>query len=374
MFRVINKGIVPCLVVALALISTNLQAKPNKEKTTTVRWGPVDLPAATSEGPGEAHNELAGLDGFSAFLLGFYATLADYEVNKPCEDCYITKIEPNLVLPDGTTGNYNNGLMLHHVVNFNFSRPDITCRPDIFSDQSIKALGGAAGGNERFFAAGNERTVMAVSDGYGYYVAPDDDWGLNYHIMNMKPEARQVYFEFTFTWVDAKQGKDRLRPIWVDIDQCNDSEVDVPAGYSDVHWDWQADRTHNVTDIGGHVHNYGISIAWKNETKNDNICTSVAGYSEGSPYAPVGPGTGADSAHPVDANVVTSDPLGLGNYNGNISDMTVCSAGTSGPTNAKGDLMRAHTQIYRPDETHHDMGIMIGYLDEEYCITNFWCY
>ncbi|MBD3647381.1 MAG: hypothetical protein HUJ31_08025 [Pseudomonadales bacterium] len=384
MSRAIQRIIVPVLAVTFALTSTGLIAAPGGkgggggggERTTTVRWGPIDLPAATSEGPGEVHNELAGVSGFSAFLLGFFTELADYEVNKPCEDCYIVAVEPNLVLADGTTGNYNNGTMLHHVVNLNYSRPDVTCQPDLFSDQTIKALGGAAGGNERFFAAGNERTIMNLADGYGYYVGSGDEWGLTYHVMNMQPQPKTVYFEYTFTWVSANKAKgiEAVRPIWVDIDQCNDSEVAVPAGYSDVHWSWQADRTHKVTDIGGHVHNYGLSIAWENESTNQNICTSVAGYSAGSPYAPTGPGTGADVQHPLDYNTVTSDPLGLDNYNGNIADMTVCSDGANGPTNAKGDLMTTHTQIYRPDETDHDMGIMIGYMDEELCLTDTWCY
>ena len=358
-------------ILFASLLSGGVQAQVNE---TTVRWGPLHLPAATSEGPGQLDNEIAGASGVGAFLLSFFSDLADYPVTKPCEDCYIVGIKPNLVLADGTTVNFSNGGMLHHVVNINFSRPDITCRPNIFSSQSIKALGGVMGGNQRFYAAGNERTVMDLADGYGYYVAPGDDWGLVYHIMNMVPVARDMYFEFTFKWVDASEVKDSLRPIWVDIDQCNDSEVSVPAGYSDVEWSWNADRTHKVTSIGGHVHDYGISIAWKDESQNQNLCTSVAGYAAGSPYAPVGPGTGADAAHPLDANVVTSDPLGLSTYNGNIADMTVCKTGSSGPTVGKGDLLKAHTQINRPDATDSDMGIMIGYLDEAYCITNFWCF
>jgi len=346
-----------------------------QEQTTTVRWGPIELPAATDEGPGEAHNEIAGTSGLSRLLLGLFTSVADYAVTKPCEDCYITGIDPNLVLADGTTANFNNGTMLHHVVNMNFSRPDVTCRPNLFSGETIKLLGAIAGGNERFYAAGNERTIADMSDGYGYYVGSGDDWGLVYHLMNMQPQPKTVYFEYTFTWVDAdSQNLDRVRPIWIDIDQCDDSEAMVPAGYSDIEWSWQADRSHKVTDIGGHVHNYGISIAWKNETRDQNICTSVAGYAPGSTAVPIGPGTGQDAAHPVDYNTVTSDPLGLDNFNGNISDMTVCSVGDSGPKVRRGDLMKTHTQIYRPDETDHDMGIMVGFMDEDFCITNFWCF
>ncbi len=346
-----------------------------QEQTTVVRWGPIELPAATAEGPGEAHNEIAGVSGLRAALLGLFASVADYPVTKPCEDCYITSIKPNLVLEDGTTGNFDNGLMLHHVVNMNFSRPDITCRPNIFSGQQIKRLGGLTGGNERFFASGNERTYSTITDGHGYYVGDGDDWGLVYHVMNMAPEARDVYFEYEFTWVDADaESRDRVRPMWIDIDQCGDSEVEVPPGYSDITWAWQADRSHEITDIGGHVHNYGISIAWRNETTGENACTSVAGYGPNSPYAPVGPGLGTDAAHPSGFNTVTSDPLGLGSFQGNISDMTTCHGGNDGPDVDRGDQMMTHTQIHRPDATDHDMGIMVGYLDEDFCLTNFWCF
>jgi hypothetical protein len=54
-----------------------------------------------------------------------------------------------------------------------------------------------------------------------------------------------------------------------------------------------------------------------------NIFTSVAGYASGSPFVPVGPGSGADASHPASYNTVNSDPIGLDSYEGHISDMTV---------------------------------------------------
>jgi hypothetical protein len=356
-----------------AALATALIAAPAAAvNTTVVRWGPVVLPAADANGPGQIENEVAGVSGLSAWLIGLFQSIADYPVNKPCSDCYIVGIEPNLVFADGTTANFNNGTMLHHVVNVNYSRPDITCRPNLFSSKPIKLLGGVAGGNERFFASGNERTYMDVDDGYGYYVGSGDDWGLIYHLMNMSPYEKTVYFEYTFHWVPASgSGLDRTRPIWIDIDQCDDSEAVAHAGYNDLQWSWKADRTHTMVSLGGHIHDYGISIAWRNESNGQTSCTSVAGYSAGSAFVPVGPGTGSDAAHPVSANTVSSDPIGLSNYAGHISDMTICDPHSR---TYKNQTMRVHTQIYRPDETDHDMGIMVGYLDEDFCITNFWCY
>ena len=363
-----NRTTVTGTLLALALAASPAAA----ENTTVVRWGPIVLPAADANGPGQVHNEVAGVSGLSALLIGLFQSVADYPVQKPCGDCYIVGIEPNLVLADGTTANFDNGTMLHHVVNVNYSRPDITCRPNLFSSEPIKLLGGAAGGNERFFAAGNERTHMAVDDGYGYYVGNGDDWGLVYHLMNMSPAEKTVYFEYTFHWVPASgSGIDRTRPIWIDIDQCDDSEAVAHAGYNDLTWSWKADRSHRMISIGGHIHDYGISIAWRNESRGQNSCTSVAGYAEGSPFVPVGPGSGADSSHPVSATTVASDPLGLANYAGHISDMTICDPHSR---TSKRETMRVHAQIYRPDETDHDMGIMVGYLDEDFCFTNFWCF
>jgi hypothetical protein len=340
------------------------------QNTTTVRWGPIVLPAGSMGAPGQIENEVAGVSGLSEFLIGLFQSTADYQVTKPCSDCFIIGIEPNLVLEDGSTANFNNGTMLHHVVNVNYSRPDITCRPG-FSNL-INLLGLAAGGNERFFAAGNERTINSMPAGYGYYVGSGDDWGLIYHLMNMSPYEKTVYFEYTFTWVPASgSGIERTRPIWLDIDQCDDSEADVPAGYSDTQWTWKADRSSRLVDIGGHIHDYGISIAFYNHSRNENICTSVAGYAPGSPYVPIGPGTGADAAHPVSYNTVTTDPIGIANYAGHISDMTQCDPFSR---IRKGNTTRLHTQINRPDATDHDMGIMIGFMDEDFCITNFWCF
>lgn len=337
-------------------------------ETTTVLWGPVHVPAM-------GHSEaIAGVHGRGEALLGMSGEVHDYAVNKPCGDCYITDIVPNLVTADGVTGNYSpNGLMLHHVVNMNWSNPDVTCRPDVTSDLPIKQLGGIMGGNERFTASGNERTPADLSDGYGYYVASGDKWGLLYHIMNMGMVDQEVYFEYTFTWTPASEFNGAgVRPIWVDIDQCISSEVPVGAGYTDVHWDWVNDRTHQVTDIGGHVHDYGISTSWENATSGETICNSVAGYSENSPYAPIGPGVG-DDAHALTHNTVYSDPIGLASYEGHISDMTGCKVGDTGPSNAKGDLLRNHTQIYRPDFADDQMGILIGYMDEALCFSDFWC-
>ncbi len=363
-------------IAALALAGlTAFGVAAAHEETTTVRWGPIDLPAATEEGPGELWNEIAGLSGLRAAVIDGITGSGDFEVNKPCEDCYIVGIKPNLVLENGETANFNNGVMLHHVVNLNFSNPDVTCRPSIFSPQPIKLLGALAGGNERIFAAGNERTAGQLTDDYGYYLAEGDHLGLIYHLMNMNPEPKTVYFEYTFIYQDAADHDlDSVRPIWMDVDQCGTSTVSVPAGYSDVTWDWQSDRTHRLVGAGGHIHNYGINVAWTNTSTSETLCNSLAGYEKGSPYKPVGPGTGDSDAHPEYPETVDSHRLGLENYEGNIATMSICTPGRDAPKTARRDEMRLNAQIYRPDQGYHDMGIMVGFMDEKFCLTDFWCF
>jgi hypothetical protein len=108
------------------------------ETTTTVRYGPFTIPAGTHADPGMIHNRL---------LLG---------VRRPCADCYVTGMTPDLVYADGSTATMAQGPMLHHAVWTSQFRPDPTC-----SGQWL----GLAG--ERFFASGNERTAVSFPTGYG---------------------------------------------------------------------------------------------------------------------------------------------------------------------------------------------------------------
>jgi hypothetical protein len=179
----------------------------------------------------------------------------------------------------------------------------------------------------------------------------------------------------TFQWVSS--GVEGIRPMWLDFDQCDDSERGLPAGYSDTHWDWRADRSGYVKTIGGHVHDHGISIAWQNRSRSRHVFASVAGYAAGSEFDPAGPGSGSDASHPRSARVVTSDPLGLANFEGHLSDMTVGRPSSDNGRVAKGNSMRLHTQYNRPTPTpadEGDMGIMILSFDEDLCITDLFCF
>lgn len=119
-------GIAALTALLLFVVAGTAQAR---QHTTTLRWGPVELPPAANGQPAHIENEIAGLFGLRKTLTGLITSVAHCDMQNPCEDRYITGIKPNMVLADGTTANFDNGTMLHHVVNVNCSLADVTCRP-----------------------------------------------------------------------------------------------------------------------------------------------------------------------------------------------------------------------------------------------------
>src|ERR687897_835527 len=172
------------VVVELAISLVVLTAPaPAATYTKVVRYGPFSLPAATDAGPGMIHNQLK------------------FAVERPCLDCFITGFTPDLVYPDGTRATMATGAMLHHFVLTSQFRSDATCG---------NAWLGLAG--ERFFASGDERTVVSLPSGYGYRVRWYDSWNLLVDLMNHTTEPKTVYLKVTYTYRPAWESVARLDP------------------------------------------------------------------------------------------------------------------------------------------------------------------
>jgi hypothetical protein len=90
----------------------------------TVRYGPFTVAAGSMDMP------------------TMYDTVR-LAVARPCSSCYVTSMQARLRYADGTTANFDTGVMLHHVMMTSQWRQDVTC--------SGTALGLAG---ERFFASG----------------------------------------------------------------------------------------------------------------------------------------------------------------------------------------------------------------------------
>jgi hypothetical protein len=268
--------------------------------TKSVLYGPFTVPAATVTGPGS----------FDKLQFG---------VRRPCIDCYITSFTPDLVYEDGTSATMATGLMLHHIVFANQFRSDATC--------GGRWLGLAG---ERFFASGNERTQIAFPPGYGYRVRWYDSWNLLVDLMNHSDAPATVYVKVTYTYQPSWEPLKRVRPVWLDIDQCGDSEYSIPEGYSDKHWDWNVNVPGKIVFMAGHVHGHGIAVEATNESQGGvPICRSVA------------------TPDPTDAHVILS--------------MSSCVADPVAVVQ-QGEVVRLHSEYQSTHAANDVMGIMLAYI------------
>ena len=291
------------VAVAMVLVGFG-SAQPAQAATSTktVRYGPFTIPAGTETTPGMIHNKL---------LIG---------VARPCVDCHITSFKPDLVYADGTKATMATGPMLHHMVLTSQWRRDATCAGSWL---------GLAG--ERFFASGNERTAIGFPAGYGYRVRYYDSWNLLVDLMNHSTSTKTVYVQVTFTIRPSWESVRPLKPVWLDIDQCGDSEYSIPAGFSDTHRDWKVNVPGKVVAMIGHLHGHGVAIEATNESRGgQSICKSVA------------------TLDPMDVHSVLS--------------MSTC-VGDPLATITAGQTVRLHSMYQSSHPADDVMGIMLGYIN-----------
>lgn len=243
----------------------------------------------------------------------------------PCRGCLLTSVDVNLVYEDGRVANYDTGAMLHHHVMFDSSEDDPTC------GRFESAVGGMG---RRLFAAGNERTSGAFPRGYGLKVDQGDWWTGIFELMNMTEQPQVVFIDVTVRQVPLSDTTVKpVVPIWLDVDNCSDSEIDVPAGRSTTDWDWTSNVTGRIVTAAGHVHDGGVSIALTNATTGAKVCKSVAGY-------------GTKPA-----------------YQGHIESMSSCAWDRIG-TVREGEVLRISTVYDSPEPLTGVMGILMAFVYE----------
>src|SRR3954447_568996 len=124
-------------------------------------------------------------------------------IEKPDQDGYITRIKPNLVLPDGTVPPVDQ-VHLHHGTWL--SQPSY--------------------GNSAFFAAGEEKTIAAFPRGFGMPVKATDVWELLYMVHSAVQQPMETYIVYDVDFVPKAKGAalgiKPVSPIWLDV---------RPAGY-----------------------------------------------------------------------------------------------------------------------------------------------
>jgi Stress up-regulated Nod 19 len=122
----------------------------------------------------------------------------------------------------------------------------------------------------------------------------------------------------------------RLKPVWLDLDPCGDSEYSIPAGPSDTHWDWTVNVPGKVVAMIGHLHGHGIAIEATNESQGGKLI-----YRSDATLDP-------DDAHSVVAmSTCVGDPVAVVK---------------------QGRIVRLHSVYDSPQAADDVMGIMLGYI------------
>lgn len=290
--------------------SASSSTEPPPGELTSVRYGPFTLPPASSN---DARHD--------AVISNTILT----QLPPPCRDCYLTSVDFDLVYQDGRSANYDTGAMLHHHVMFDSTEEDPTC----------SRFGGPIGGaGKRIFASGNERTSGSFPRGFGYYIDNEDWWTGIFEIMNLVEQPQTVWVNVAVHYLPGSDTEVvPVTPVWLDVDNCGDSEIDVPAGRTTTTWDWTSNVTGRIVTTAGHVHDGGTSITLSNATTGAHVCRSVAGY-----------GTKPE-------------------YMGHIESMSGCTWDRIGAVR-KGEVLRLSTVYDTPEPLEGVMGIMMAFVYE----------
>ncbi|HZO59352.1 MAG TPA: hypothetical protein VFB51_06660 [Solirubrobacterales bacterium] len=250
-----------------------------------------------------------------------------FDAPAPCTNCHITDMVPSLVYngdannADGTVANLNNDAMLHHFVLINGGRADTVCPG---------GLQGQLG--ERFFAAGNERSQMHLPDPFGY-LNNSSQWRLISHIINKSTTVAKSY-QIEVVYQYRTTGGAEAKPLWLDIDGCQDSEYTTPVGYNDATVNWTSTVSGRMIGMSGHLHDVDITNAAPCTNhcpeKGHGIAVSaeVVGGNANDYYGPLPPNN-PPPASLTGATMCRSEgyygtPWAGSRYRGHLDTMTEC--------------------------------------------------
>ncbi|KAE9982716.1 hypothetical protein EG328_010709 [Venturia inaequalis] len=265
-------------------------------KRVTIRAGPYAVPNMGKK----------SLNGHAGMLENY----PDNKVEKPCSDeCTLLQQQAGLEYPDGSNANINTGLWLHHMVHFvsGPSRWDAAgiggfCLPHF-------GLGVSPATAERFFASGNERSILTynmgtdMSSGTGYHINKEDKFMYMVELMNMNMEDKIVYVTMTYDIIEGKAlhrplptGWNDMKMVYLGPNQCSTSEVVPPqetGSFTISSKPWTPTYEGKIVSIVGHLHDGGRSL---DITTNPDktLCRTTTKYAETPEYIFKGMSMGDD--------------------------------------------------------------------------------
>ena len=174
-------------------------------------------------------------------------------------DGWITAYHPRLVDSQGHT---LPSRMLHHVAFWNASRPDFLCPNK----------------EEHIFGAGGEMNDWPALPGFGYRVRKSDRIRVNTMFHNPTDTSYpKAYIEVRMEYklaadAEAKQIKS-VYPTWFDVMGCGNSGYDLSPGKNVTTSKTTLRFTGTLLGVGGHMHDFGESLALENLTRNETVAS-----------------------------------------------------------------------------------------------------
>ena len=110
---------------------------------------------------------------------------------RPCQDCYVLGLQPDLVYADGSPANLDTG---PDAPPRGLDRHRAATDPVCSAGSLIGTLG------HRVFASGNERTGFSAPEGFGMPVGRGV-WGGAVELMNTSTDLKLVYIQLTSRWL-----------------------------------------------------------------------------------------------------------------------------------------------------------------------------
>jgi plastocyanin len=224
------------------------------------------LAALAFPGPAHAGQQTLVFRSPSKISIGPYAVAQGTELTpSPAVDGYVTGLSATLVDARGNEVPISH-IMLHHVVFAKVGMPDYTCTTFTdFDGNQIPALA------QRFYGEGEERTTLALPQGYGYPNRARDRWGMTYMLMNHRNVSETVYIQYTVRYVTG-DNLIPVKPVWLDVRNCKSDPIfNVPgdrplfSSYKQ-HADYTMPESGFLVAGGAHLHGGGLKLTLSNRT------------------------------------------------------------------------------------------------------------
>jgi plastocyanin len=328
-------------LIAAAMVASPASATPPGSKSSSY---PIVTPVVPT-GAQRLHFEVGPLP----IQPGQNSIAFSRVIPEPTTDGWIVGMSTNLRLADGTVPPVD-VIHLHHGVWLNLSAPDPL--------------------SSRFFAAGEEKTIMALPAGYGYPFKATDKWLLNYMLHNQLSKPNQVWITYDIDFIPATspaaQNVQAARPIWMDVRNPSAYPVfDVikgsghngvytypddatnPYGNRPPRNQWTVDRPGVLLTTAGHVHPGGM---------HDDLWLTRAGAT--APAGHAKPGS-TNTVRLFDSVAKYFEPAGGVSWDVSMT----ATPSTWRPTVQKGDVLSITTTYDSKNASWYEsMGIMVVWM------------